>query len=78
MKMYTTEWSIWENGKTHVENSDIFDIEEILVYNYNRTVSSQEIEILYHMKKGQKLEINFPNTYDKLTITALIDIDFPY
>ena len=78
MKMYKTEWSIWENGKTHVENSDILDIEGILVYNYNRTLNSQEIEILYHMKKGQRFEINFPNTYDKLTITALIDVDSLY
>ena len=59
MKTYRTEWNIWENGKTHIEECDIFDVEEILVYNYGRTFTNQERGILHNMKAGQKLEINF-------------------
>ena len=76
MNEYKVTWEIPSIRRTHVEILDVMGIDEIFA-RYRMRMPEAFFESVCTLKKGESVTFAFPKTTDKITVTALEDIQPP-
>ena len=76
MNEYKVTWEIPSIRRSRVETMDIMDIDELFA-RYRMRMPEAFFESVCTLKKGESVTFAFPNTTDKITVTALVDIQPP-